>query len=135
MLFNFLLCRPGRKKINSLFLTVFLMTGSVVDALILEAPYTSMTEAATVNPLASVRPPYTDSSPLGILVFTIQRYVLCVFRNTKHFLYRSNSGAQRQRVILFVLFTFPGLIFFSLSLAHPALYVPSRISDLNLGPT
>lgn len=61
------------------------MTGSVVDALILEAPYTSMTEAATVNPLATVRPPYTDSSPLGILVFTIQRYVLCVFRNTKHF--------------------------------------------------
>lgn len=42
------------------------MSGSVVDALILEAPYTRMTEAAAVNLPASVRPQHTDSSPSGM---------------------------------------------------------------------
>lgn len=43
-------------------LIVCLMSGSVVDALILEAPYTRMNEAAAVNPPASVRPILLDSS-------------------------------------------------------------------------
>lgn len=45
------------------------MSGSVVDALILEAPYTRMTEAVTVNLPASVRPRYIDSSPLSIFIY------------------------------------------------------------------
>lgn len=56
------------------FTPVFLISGSVVDALILEAPYTSMAKAVTVHPLASVRSQYIDFSPFGIFNFTIQEH-------------------------------------------------------------
>lgn len=126
VLFIFL-CRSGRKKnIMHYFLTVFLMPGSVVDALILEAPYTSMTEAVTVNPLSSVRQRYIDSSPLGIQFLPHSDMFRIVFSNTKLYFFSYGSNT-RQRVILFLLFTFP---FFFLCLPHPALYVPSRISQL-----
>lgn len=46
-----------------------LMSGSVVDALILEAPYTRMNEAAAVSLPASVRPQHTDCRPSSM--FTV----------------------------------------------------------------